>query len=134
MKISAVMRNTKAAHIDFTPFVGVIESNPKFLPSNLDMILERNGNFIVAEWKRHGEKISLGQQKVLQALAVVPRFVVLVITGDTDDGLRVSRVDRVTVDGGLEFVCDSADALLERLRNWYATSTRFQRQKGKSSD
>lgn len=124
MKVSAVMRNPKALHIDFTPFVGMIESNPKFLPSNLDMVLERNGNFIVAEWKRHGEKISLGQQRVLQALANVPGFIVLIITGDTDDGLRVSQVHQVKANGDLCAVCDSPDALMEKLRHWYDVSSR----------
>ena len=45
------MRNPDAKHIDFGELVGVIPSNPRFLPSNLDMVLERRGSFLVGEWK-----------------------------------------------------------------------------------
>ena len=119
MRISAVMRNPKAAHIDFTLFVGMIESNPKFLPSNLDMVMERFGSFLVAEWKRPGETIKIGQQRLLEALAKVPNFTVLIITGNTDDGLNVAAVHRVMPDGSLKFVCDSPDELLVRMQDWY---------------
>jgi len=119
MRVSAVMRNPNAPHVDFTPFLGMIESNPKFLPSNLDMVLERNGNFLIAEWKRPGEGIKVGQMILLEALARVPGFVVLIITGDTDNGLNVHEVQRIGSDGNLKFVCDSPEELLDQMREWY---------------
>lgn len=119
MKISAVMRNPSARHIDFTQLAGLIPSNPKFLPSNLDMVYERNGRFLVAEWKRPGENISGGQERLLRAMAKVPGFIVLIVTGDTDDGVNVSSVNRILPTGEISLVCNSADELLKKIRGWY---------------
>lgn len=110
------MRNPQAAHIDFTPFMGMIPDNQKFLPSNLDMVMERKGKFLVAEWKRKGETIKPGQMRLLRALADAHGFTVLLITGDTDDGLNVQKVERVLPDGTLKEI---EGDLIERLRGWY---------------
>jgi hypothetical protein len=56
---------------------------------------------------------------LLEALARVPGFVVLIITGDTDNGLNVHEVQRISSDGNLKFVCDSPEELLDRMREWY---------------
>ena len=46
------MRSLIASHVDYGDFVGLIPENPKFCPSDLDGIAERNGYFLVMEWKR----------------------------------------------------------------------------------
>lgn len=76
------MRNTYAAHIDFTELTGLLG---KVVPSNLDMVYERKGSFLVAEWKRDGEKIPLGQEILLKSLSRLPSHTVLVINGYTED-------------------------------------------------
>ena len=86
-----LMRNPDAAHTDFEDLLGLIPSNPKFLPSNVDGIAERNGKFLVMEWKRPNEKISKGQEFLLKALAKTPNFVVIIIIGDTDNGMNIER-------------------------------------------
>ena len=78
------MRNPYAAHVDFRDFVGLIPDNPLFLPSNVDMMAERHGNFFVGEWKKPNEGVSRGQQLLLQALAATPKFTVVLINGTTD--------------------------------------------------
>jgi len=83
-----LMRNQNASHTDYAAFKGLISKNPKFVPSNIDGICERNGHFLVLEWKRVGEKISKGQELLLKALAKTPKFMVVIIYGDTDDGLN----------------------------------------------
>ena len=45
------MRNARATHVDFGFLRGVIGSNPNFMPSNIDMVLERKGSFLFGEWK-----------------------------------------------------------------------------------
>ena len=50
--IVPAMRNAHATHVDFGFLRGVISSNPNFMPSNIDMVLERKGNFLFGEWKR----------------------------------------------------------------------------------
>ena len=84
------MRNAYATHIDYGAFKGLIPDNPNFCPSNIDGIAERNGKFLVMEWKRPNEKVSEGQRKLLQAFAKKPDFTVLIIEGNTDDGLVVN--------------------------------------------
>ena len=68
------MRNMFATHTDYGDFKGLIESNPAFLPSNVDGIAERNGYFLILEWKRPGEKMSEGQKRMLHALVRPMRF------------------------------------------------------------
>ena len=86
-----LMRNPDAAHTDYEDLLGLLPSNPKFLPSNVDGIAERNGKFLVMEWKRPNEKISKGQEFLLKALAKTPNFVVIIIIGDTDNGMNIER-------------------------------------------
>jgi len=74
------MRNQKAAHIDFFQFKGMIETNPKATPCDIDMIFERKCKFFVGEWKREGESISQGQGLLLRNLARQPQFTVVIIS------------------------------------------------------
>jgi hypothetical protein len=121
------MRNPDAKHIDFGELIGVISSNPRFLPSNLDMVLERNGFFLVGEWKRPSEKVSFGQEILLKSLAAMPNFLVLVIEGNTDDGMVVSKISMygVKTENGwssidLIEVGNKLDDLKNTIRMWYA--------------
>jgi hypothetical protein len=86
-----LMRNQFATHTDYKDLLGLIPSNTKFLPSNVDGIAERNGKFLVMEWKRPNERISKGQEFLLKALAKTPNFVVIIIIGDTDNGMNIER-------------------------------------------
>ena len=81
------MRNAYASHTDFGFLRGVILENPKAMPSNIDMVFERRGNFLIGEWKRENEDISLGQKILLKALADQDKFTVLVINGYGDKDL-----------------------------------------------
>jgi len=98
-KYPNLMRNKYATHIDFRDFKGLIESNPRAVPSNLDMLFERKGYFLVGEWKRPNESISIGQQILLKALSKVPRFTVLVIIGSTEEVTEVRTIFKVTNGG-----------------------------------
>lgn len=91
-----MMRDKYAPHIDFEELNGLLG---KVVPSNLDMVLERKGHFLFGEWKRDGEKISKGQEILLKALSGLPKTTVLVVSGDTDNGMRVERFWRILPDG-----------------------------------
>ena len=92
------MRNRLAPHIDFTELQGVIKSNPKLLPSNVDGIIERNGHFLVMEWKRLNESMNEGQKILLRSLSNTPKMIVLLIEGDTDNGMNVSKIYKIQND------------------------------------
>lgn len=112
------MRNPDAKHIDFKALEGMFPDNPKFLPSNIDMMYERNGHFLVGEWKRDGEDISGGQRLLLHRLARQAKFKVLLIIGDTDDGMNVDMVYQITPDDVL-FLNRGVDGLKEVINSWY---------------
>jgi len=113
------MRNRHAPHIDFGELAGAIEENPRFIPSNIDMVYERNGSFLFAEWKREGETFSTGQKILLLALSKLPGAFVLIITGDTDDGMRVTNIQKITKTGSLKHVGSSVEDLKNLVRKWY---------------
>ena len=93
------MRNMFATHTDYGDFKGLIPTNPNLVPSNVDGILERNGQFLILEWKRPGEKVSEGQKRLLQALAAKPSFMVVIIYGNTDNGTVIDSFWQLTPEG-----------------------------------
>jgi hypothetical protein len=111
------MRNANASHVDFGFLRGMIPTNPSFMPSNIDMIIERRGEFIFGEWKREGEKMTVGQRILLLALSKM--HTVLLITGYVDDEAHVSKVQVVTCNGKLNLIGNSKEDLIQYLQDWY---------------
>jgi hypothetical protein len=113
--MAKLMRNMFATHTDYAEFKGLITANLAFVPSNVDGIAERNGHFLIMEWKRPGEKASEGQKRLLQALAATPKFMVVVIIGDTDNGTNIQEYWQYTTDGK-PFKCGLG---FESFKEWY---------------
>jgi len=111
------MRNANDSHVDFGFLRGMIPTNPSFMPSNIDMIIERRGEFIFGEWKREGEKMTVGQRILLLALSKM--HTVLLITGYVDDEAHVSKVQVVTCNGKLNLIGNSKEDLIQYLQDWY---------------
>lgn len=110
-----MMKNRLAPHIDFAELVGLMD---KRLPSNLDMVMERHGRFLIGEWKRPNEKISLGQQILLKQFAKLQNFTVIVVIGDTDDGMSIRKVWRLLPDNKFIEVAYTLDGFKKFLRDW----------------
>lgn len=115
-----MMRNPDARHLDFGDLAGLIPDNPRFLPSNLDMVYERRGHFLVCEWKRPGEEFGGGQRILLLALAKTPRFTVLIVTGNTDAGMSVQAIDWLKPNGTLERKGDTMIHFESLILKWYS--------------
>jgi hypothetical protein len=111
------MRNPMAVHVDFGFLRGVIGSNPNFMPSNIDMVLERKGSFLFGEWKREDEEIKTGQKILLKELAWIHR--VLLITGYVDDLPHISLIQQVLPNGNLKVVGKSVADLIKYIQDWY---------------
>ena len=112
------MRNENASHVDFGFLRGMIPANPFFMPSNIDMIIERKGKFIFGEWKREGEQMKLGQKLLLLSLAKY--HTVLLITGySQDEETNVSKVQVVTCNGKLNLLGNTKESLITYLKDWY---------------
>lgn len=113
------MRSLIASHVDYGDFVGLIPQNPHFCPSDLDGIAERNGHFLIMEWKRPGEKMSEGQKRLLAALAANTRFMVIVIIGNTDNGTNIQEFWQYTQDGKPFKAGMGFESFKEFYRMWY---------------
>jgi len=113
------MRSAAAAHVDFGDFAGMVESNPKLLPSDLDMIIERKGKFFVGEWKRQGENISQGQEILLKTLAKQSQFTVCVIIGNTDTETVIHSILCINKSGEYRKIGASLDDLKVFINQWY---------------
>ena len=113
------MRSLVARHIDYGEFKGLIPGNENFLPSDLDGIAERNGHFLIMEWKRPGEKMSDGQKYLLKALAANPKFMVVVIIGNTDDGTKIDEFWQYASDGKCFKSGIGFNSFKEFYRLWY---------------
>jgi len=114
-----LMRNILATHTDYGDFKGVIPSNPNFVPSNVDGICERNGHFLILEWKRNGEKISEGQKRLLQSLAATPRFMVAVVYGNTDTETVIDSFWVLTPEGKPVKTGIGFENFKQFYRQWY---------------
>jgi hypothetical protein len=114
------MRNQYATHTDFRDFRGVIPENTHFLPSNIDMICERKGNFLIGEWKKPNEKVAKGQELLLRAFAQVPKFTVIIIIGDTDqEHTTVGNIFQVPTFGNCKKIGEGLDFLKDFYVMWY---------------
>jgi hypothetical protein len=113
------MRNPNAKHIDYGFLQGEIPDNPNFMPSNIDGIIERNGSFMVLEWKRRNEKISKGQERLLKALAQ-NNITVAIICGDTDNGLNFEYCWLLNSKGEPEVKYTKYEDFLEYYKFWYS--------------
>jgi hypothetical protein len=118
--MAKLMRNMFATHTDYSDFMGLIPTNPNLVPSNVDGILERNGQFLILEWKRPKEKVSNGQRIMLQALASKPSFMVVIIYGNTDTETVIDSYWLLTPEGkpvksGIGF-----ESFKQFYRDWYA--------------
>ena len=117
--MAKLMRNEFATHTDYGDFKGLIESNPLFIPSNVDGIAERNGHFLIMEWKRDAEKVSEGQKRLLQALASNTRFMVVIIYGNTDDGTVIDSYWLLTPEGKPVKTGIGFESFKQFYKDWY---------------
>ena len=118
-----MLRNPDAKLIDFHDLIGVIESNPKFLLSDLDMIYERNGKYLVVEWKKPDEALTVnsGQEILLKALANNSAFTVLKVIGYTENSkMYVQKIDRLRKNNTWEYLGDGLPKFKEIIQKWYA--------------
>jgi hypothetical protein len=114
------MKNSKATHVDFGFLRGLIESNPKAMPCNIDMVFERKGHFLFGEWKRPNETMKLGQEILLSNLAKYEMNTVLVIEGDTDNNeVRITDVCVINKYGMYKRVGYSVESFKKFLNEWY---------------
>ena len=114
------MRNAWASHTDYADFKGLISANTAFVPSNVDGIAERNGQFLIMEWKRPGEKVSNGQRIMLQALASKPSFMVVIIYGNTDTETIIDSYWLLTPEGKPVKTGIGFESFKQFYRDWYA--------------
>lgn len=113
------MRNPNAKHIDFGFLKGAFP-NPRELPVNVDMIMEKNNNFIIGEWKKPNEKISKGQEIMLQRLAGREKVIVLIIEGNSDDEeCYVNTVSQMSSTGKIELLGEGKDFLVNLMTAWH---------------
>ena len=113
------MRSLIASHVDYGDFIGLLPDNPQFCPSDLDGIAERNGHFLIMEWKRPAEKVSEGQKRLLQALAANSRFMVVIIYGNTDNGTQIDSYWQLTTDGKPFKAGVGFESFKQWYRDWY---------------
>jgi hypothetical protein len=117
------MRNSNAKFIDFGFLQGSIKKKPTIMPTNLDMVLCKNGNkFLIAEWKHDTEVMPLGQKIVLKGLAEQNNFTVLIIYGHSDDAkLEVNSFYQVQKDH-LKYIDNGIDALKQYINEWWESN------------
>jgi hypothetical protein len=87
------------------------------MPSNIDMVLERKGQFLFGEWKREDEEMKTGQKILLKELSWVHR--VLLITGYVDTQPHIVLIQQVLPNGTLKVVGKSVADLIKYIQDWY---------------
>jgi hypothetical protein len=117
--MTKLMKNPYATHIDYFQFKGLITTNPKAHPCNIDMIFERKCKFLIGEWKRDNETMSKGQEILLKNLAKQPQFIVLIIYGNTDEETIINKFEMITSNGNFVQKGKSFDELKVFITKWY---------------
>jgi len=123
--MAKLMRNLFTRVVDYGELLGLIPGNERFSPSDIDGICERNGQFLIMEWKRpkdeeyEGEKVSYGQQRLLQSLAAKEGFIVVIIYGKTDNEMQIEKFFRVQPDGPCIQLGIGTDMFKKFYQQWY---------------
>ena len=117
--MAKLMRNAYATHTDYAEFKGLIPANPALVPSNVDGMLERKGKFLILEWKRPGEKVSVGQKIMLQALAAKSDFMVIIIYGNTDNETVINSYWLLTPHGVPVKTGAGFESFKQFYKQWY---------------
>jgi hypothetical protein len=114
------MRNANAKHVDFGFLKGMFP-NPRELPVNVDMMMEKNHCFIVGEWKKPKETLSKGQEIMLMRLAARRNVHVIIIEGSSDDTeCYVNKVEEMHKDGRLQELGTGIEFLKILMKAWHA--------------
>jgi len=127
------MRTLFPKVVDYGELIGLIPSNEKFSPSDIDGICERNGQFLVMEWKRpkddsyEGEKVSYGQQRLLQSLAAKEGFIVIIVYGHTDNEMKVDKFFRVQPKGPCIPMGAGTEMFKKFYQQWYELADGYKR-------
>ena len=114
-----LMRSQNARHIDFGAFSGLIPESPNSCPSDIDMAWERRGMFLIAEWKRPTEKLSMGQKIMLKAQARLNTHLILLIIGDTDNEMYIEEFGRIMPNGVYVKRGQSTKELKDYMKKWW---------------
>ena len=102
--------------------------SPGFHLSDVDQlyVVEREGSFLYIETKRLGEGYpSGGQQKLLNALSLVPGFTVLLVHGDGQTPATVQTIDRRHWGA---ITSTTREAFQARINAWYTRADRWPRE------
>ena len=110
------MRNINAPHIDFAELKGLFGTKS---PSDIDMILRSGDRFLICEWKRGpNEKPMYGQELLLRFLSKNPNFTVLIVWGNTDNGMVVDKFFKVNFEGQCTILGNSLQKYKKYLVDW----------------
>ena len=114
------MNKPNAKHVDFGFLKGMFP-NPRELPVNVDMMMEKNHCFIVGEWKKPKETLSRGQEITLKRLAARRNIHVIIIEGSSDDTeCYVNKVEEMHKDGRLQELGTGIEFLKILMKAWHA--------------
>jgi hypothetical protein len=114
------MEKPNAKHVDFGFLKGMFP-NPRELPVNVDMMMEKGNSFIVGEWKKPKETLSKGQEIMLMNLARRDKMIVLIIEGSSDDTeCYVNKVEQMHKNGSLEELGRGTEFLKNLMKAWHA--------------
>lgn len=114
-----MMRNTAAPHVNFAELNGLLG---KVVPSNIDMVLEHRDRFLIGEWKRSGETVSIGQEILLKAFAKMQNFTVIIVQGNTDKEMIVEKFWKLNRVGTPTIAGRSLENLKDFIVDWYLST------------
>jgi hypothetical protein len=122
------LRNTMVQLVDYRDLEGIVKDNELFACSDIDMIYERKGKFLVAEWKKPNEQLSEGQSILLKALAKNDEFTVIKVCGYSENKkLIVYDFNWLRPNGTWAFAGQGKQRLIEFIQNWYAKADNVQK-------
>lgn len=87
-------------------------------PTDVDFLVERNGHFLFVETKSPGVAVPEGQRIMLEKLAQIPAFAVIIVWGRPGEPSKLKLMWRGRI-------WEKEDANLDILREWCSSWFRF---------
>lgn len=113
------MRNPYAQHTDFDFLQGIFRGKEAVVPCNIDMMYEINNHFLVGEWKRPNENLSIGQARALKALCQQNKFTVLIIHGYSEPNDRYIENFYQATKTKQIYLGNGEEQFIKYLQDWY---------------
>jgi len=103
---------------DYKQFISCFGTT-KIMPTDIDFCVERNGKFLIIEFKTVGKPISVGQDILLKKLSMLPNFSVWCVHHEKTVIHHPKEYVDICIYPNKKYIPINTGALLQFIHSWF---------------